>query len=70
MSKTKDRFVSIPWTSAAWGHIGLETALIDFLHYNKLRGIELKMTSHKQIKKIIVFSEVPTLIFLYFPVCR
>ncbi|XP_077489781.1 uncharacterized protein LOC144100794 isoform X2 [Amblyomma americanum] len=57
LTKTHERYLSFRWSSASWNEGDVLQALVVYLRYNRLRGIELVMGSHEQRTKLIRFCQ-------------
>ncbi|XP_049273500.1 uncharacterized protein LOC119399125 [Rhipicephalus sanguineus] len=57
LTKTHERYVSFRWKAASWNEGDVLQALVTYLRFNRLRGIELVMSSHTDRAKLIRFCE-------------
>ncbi|XP_065298420.1 uncharacterized protein [Dermacentor albipictus] len=57
LSKTHERYVSFRWKAASWNEGDVLQALVAYLRFNRLRGIELVMSSHTERSKLVRFCE-------------
>lgn len=57
LSKTFERYLSFRWEAASWNEGDVLQALVSYLRFFKLRGIELVMSSHLQKTKFLRFCQ-------------
>ncbi|KAH9377799.1 hypothetical protein HPB48_000933 [Haemaphysalis longicornis] len=58
LSKTFERYLSFRWDAASWNEGDMLQALVSYLRFFKLRGIELVMSSHLQKTKFLRFCQI------------
>ncbi|KAL3238897.1 hypothetical protein MRX96_021917 [Rhipicephalus microplus] len=57
LTRTHERYVSFRWKAASWNEGDVLQTLVAYLRFNRLRGIELVMSSHTDRAKLIRFCE-------------